>query len=192
MTKESVHVLFKYSRNPYGGVEIDTTSGIGQWSDLSPFVLGPIDLPNIHAENMENLWQFSKVYSPEHVDADANPTPAWFEWRRKGFASRQAYRYPMGKGRKPLYAFWYGQKLGYIEARKVIYATVYAQFVRPTESYRRLEILYQSGENIVLRDYDAYDHIQAGLSLSQVLNDHSRKCGHAFILAMMLEGEMPA
>jgi len=146
----NIHVLFKFAPNPYGGVEIDTTSSSGQWRDLSPFVLGPIDLPDIHAENFENLWQFSKVYYPEHVDRDYNPNHAWFEWRQKGFADKRAHRYPMGKGRKPLYSMWEGQKLGYIEARKTIYAPVYAQFVRRTESFWRLEELYRTGATIIL------------------------------------------
>lgn len=183
-----LHVLFKFSPNPYGGVEIDTTSSSGKWRDLSPFVLGPIDLPDIHSENFENLWQFSKVYYPEHVDRDNNPNHVWLEWQQRGFADKRAHRYPKGKGRKPLYSMWYGEKLGYIEARRNIYAPIYAQFVRATKSYHELEELYQSGATIVLHDYDAYDHLKLGMSLEQVLDNPERKCGHAFVLAMMLEG----
>ena len=186
----TVHALFKFAKNPYGGTEVDTTSGSGNYRDLSPFVLGPISLPEMFSENFENLWQFSKVYSPEHVDADCNPVDEWYEWRERGFADRGAHRYPMGKGRKPLYSMWYGDKLGYIEARKTIYAPIYAQCVRPTNAYLRLEELYASGNPLVLRDYDAYDHIREGVPLQQVINNPKRKCGHAFVLAMMLQGEL--
>lgn len=186
---KAVHVLFKFTTNPYGGTEVDTTSGSGGFRQLSPFVLGPIDLPDIYAENFENLWQFSKVY-PEHVDADNNPNLEWYEWRERGFADKGAHRYPMGKGRKPLYSIWYGRKLDYIKARKGIYATVYAEFVRPTNSYKKLEELYGAGTELVLRDYDAYDHIAMAYTLKEVINNPRLKCGHAFVLAMMLQGEL--
>ena len=188
--RKPVHALFKYAKNPYGGVEIDTTSSSGQWRDLSPFVLGPIDIAGVHSENFENLWQFSKVY-PEHLAFDRyEPSPSWFIWRQKGFADKRAHRYPLGKGRKPAYSWWSGEHLGYIEARKTIYAPIYAQFVKGTDSYQRLRSLYQSGATIVLRDYDAYDHIKEGMTLVDVLNNPDRKSGHAFILAMMLQKGM--
>jgi len=187
--RKPVHVLFKYAKNPYGGVEIDTTSSSGLYRNLSPFVLGPIDLPGIHTENFENLWQFSKVYK-EHLFLGDLMDAEWFAWRDKGWADRRAHRYPMGRGRKPEFSLWYGQRLGYIEARKTIYAPIYAQFVRPTASYKRLEKLYQADETIILRDYDAYDHIKEGMTLMDVLNNPDRKCGHAFILAMMLQKGM--
>ncbi len=186
-TMSEIHVLFKFAKNSYGGIEVDTTSGSGQWRDLSPFVLGPIDVGSIHAENFENLWQFSKVY-PEHLDADFNPNNAWHEWSQRGFADKRAHRYPMGKGRIPRYSMWNGQHLGYIEARKTIYAPIYAQFVRQTNSYQRLEELWKAGETLILRDFDAYDHIKLGMTLEQVLEYPKKKCGHAFILAMMLQG----
>lgn len=182
-----IHVLFKFAKNPYGGVEIDTTSGSGNYRGLSPFVLGPITLPAIYSENFENLWQFSKVYWPEHVDADSNPTQAWYDWRASGFANKRAQRYPMGKGRKPLYSMWGETKLEYVQARKEIYAPIYAHFVRETPAYKRLEAIHASSNTLVLRDYDAYDHIKEGVSLAQVINNPNKKCGHAFVLAMMLE-----
>ncbi len=181
-----VHVLFKFAKNPYGGVEIDTTSSSGQYRDLSPFVLGPIDLEYIHSETFENLWQFSKVYYPEHIDIDQSPNQDWYRWRHRGWLDKRAHRYPMGKGRKPEYSYWYGKKLDYIQARKTIYVPIYARFVKETDSFQRLLALYQSGKTIVLRDYDAYDHIKEGISLEEVLNNPNRKCGHAFVLAMML------
>ena len=187
----TVHVLFKFAKNPYGGTEVDTTSGSGGFRDLSPFVLGPIDLPGIHVhtENFENLWQFSKVY-PEHIAEHGGPSADWFKWRNEGFADKRAHRYPLGKGRRPVYSWWNCEKLGYIEARKTIYALIYAQFVRETNAYWRLVELYATGNPLILRDFDAYDHIRGGVSLQQVINNPKRKCGHAFVLAMMLQGEL--
>ena len=182
-----VHVLFKFAPNPYGGIDIDTTSGSGRYKDLSPFILGPIDVPGARAENFENLWQFSKVYRT-HIDLKGEPTPEWFDWRAKGFADKHAHRYPMGKGSIPMYSWWQGGHLGYIEARKRIYASIYAGRVKMTVSYAQLAELYSECGVLILRDYDAYDHIKLGMSLVNVINNPDRKMGHAFVLAMILTG----
>lgn len=191
MSKE-VHCLFKFANNPYGGIEIDTTSGSGIYKDLSPFNLGPIDTwdPQIpKSKNFENLWQFSKVYRC-HLDEKGNPSEEWFKWRSAGWLNSRAIRYPMGKGAIPEYSFWSGEKLKYIEARKTIYAPLYARYVVGTDSFKELKRLYSLGVPLVLRDYDAYDHIKLGMSLKDVINNPSKKCGHAFILAMILTNEL--
>lgn len=189
MVKE-VHCLFKFADNPYGGIEIDTTSNSGIYKDLSPFILGPIDtyLPGRCSQNFENLWQFSKVYK-EYI-YNNEPTPRWYQWRDKGWANPRAVRYPMGKGAIPEYSYWNEKKLGYIDARKKIYAPIYAKYVVKTESFKEVERLYNSGVPVILRDYDAYDHIKLGMSLKDVINNPNRKCGHAFVLAMVLTGEL--
>ncbi|MBA7667387.1 hypothetical protein ES703_75475 [subsurface metagenome] len=182
-----IHVLFKFAPNPYGGIEIDTTSNSGKFRELSPFVLGPINVPGARAENFENLWQFSKVYRT-HIDLNGEPTPEWFDWRAKGFADKYAHRYPMGKGSIPMYSWWNGEHLGYIEARKKIYAPIYAELVRKNNSFATLKQLYLDSAIIVLRDYDAYDHLKLGMTLVDVINNPDKKMGHAFVLSMMLTG----
>ncbi len=84
-----------------------------KWGVLGPYELRDPDTGTI----MENLWQFSKVYSevPEvtqhksrwdssviwrhpaeiHFHNDAL-TPAFFKWRAKGFQCPVAVRYPVG------------------------------------------------------------------------------------------------
>lgn len=185
----TVHVLHRGSPNPYGGVEIDTTSGSGPYRQLSPFVLGPIPsyVPGVSAKNFENLWQYSKVYL-QHLDSDGEPSIDWYVWRAKGWIDKRAHRYPMGRGKKPEYSSWEGEKLGYIEARKRIYTTIYAEHVRVTRSFSLIETQYKTDGSLVLRDYDAHDHIHMGMSLVDVINNPDRIMGHAFVLAMMLEG----
>lgn len=187
---KEVHVLFKFAENLYGGVDIDTTSSSGIYRDLSPFVLGPIEtyIPGTFSKNFENLWQFSKVYK-EYIH-DSEPTPGWYYWRDEGWSNPRAVRYPMGKGRRPEYSYWDGKKLGYIDARKKIYAPIYAEYVVKTDSFKHLQLLYLDSPFITLRDYDAYDHIRLGMTLKDVINNPKRKCGHAFILAMILTGEL--
>lgn len=189
----TVHVLPVWEKNPYDCPEVSTVSQSGaSVRELSPFILGPVDtyIPGVQSKNFENLWQFSKVYQ-EHVNIDdGEPTLEWVEWRNSGWADKWAHRYPKGKGAKPEYSYWDGEKLGYIEARKKVYAAIYAKYVAQTISYSLLEELYKEHGEITLKDYDAYDHIKLGVSLVDVINNPNRKMGHAFVLAMMLEGKL--
>lgn len=178
-----IKALPKFSKSlPTPAIVIDTTSNSGTWSSLSPFIL-----PGPPAKNFENLWQFSKVYR-RHLDSNGDPSEEWYHWRQDGFNNFKAVRYPMGKGAIPEYSFWNGNKLGYIEARKRIYAPEYAKNVRDTESYWELLRLHRSGQDIVLLDYDAYDHQSFRMTLKDVINYPRRKMGHAFVLIMMLTG----
>lgn len=69
---------------------------------------------------MENAWQYAKVYK-QHTHNGA-PTSDYWDWARAGWSNPSAVRFPMGRGAKPEYSLWDGQRLGYIEARKKIYA----------------------------------------------------------------------
>ena len=109
-----------------------------------------------------------------------------------GWEDKEAHRYPMGKGKVPEYSYWCGKKLSYIEARKQIYAPIYAQYVTKTISFKRIKFLYDTQKTLILRDYDAYDHLAMGRTLKDVINDPNRKCGHAFILAMILTNVLEA
>jgi hypothetical protein len=118
-----LRVLSKWDKNPYPhAVEVDTTSR-GGFKDLSPFYLGPLvdPLTGQICQNVENYWQYSKVYD-EHFSPENNtPTPEYWKWRETGFNSTKANRYPMGKGRKPIGSLSpTGELLCYIDARKQI------------------------------------------------------------------------
>ena len=83
---------------PEGYIEIDCTSRGKKWRQLSPFINRSIaTIDGLVAQNMENLWQFSKVYK-DFLDVDSNILPTYYDWRLTGFADRYANRYPMGKG----------------------------------------------------------------------------------------------
>jgi len=181
-----VRAIFKFN-SKYPGTYVDTTARSGPYLYLSPF-----SLPAPPAKNLENLWQFSKVYPElEHYSISSGRLlPGWRTWRDAGWADPVAHRYPMGKGRKPLFSNWNGKQLGYIDARKQIYATEYAKNVILTDSYQRLLGVYNSGVDIILRDYDAYDHIALGMSLVDVINNPNKIMGHAFVLIMLLEGKL--
>jgi hypothetical protein len=168
---------------------INTTSRSNNWSKgLSPFFLGPVALYGEYkAQNVENAWQYSKVYE-EHAE-NGEPTPDYFIWAKAGWAKDSADRYPMGKGRKPLYSWWDGQKLPYVEARKRIYAPLYAGAVENTDAYKMLKEIHEFRGDICLWDFDGYDHHKLNMTYQDVLDCPSRKMGHAFVLAMMLDNQ---
>ena len=173
---------------PADAIVVNVTSKSKEdWSQkFSPFLLGPVDVmpfdTKIEAKNMENAWQFLKVY-PNHEDKEK-----YLKWAHEGFASKKAFRFPMGKGKKPLYSLWKGQKLGYLEARKKIYAPLYAECVEryAGDSLEYLRDLYEKGKTIVLLDFDGYSKYS---NLKEVLNNPRRKMGHAFVIAMMILNE---
>lgn len=171
-----------------GAVVVNTCSNAktGWQRDLSPFLLGPCDLFGTHrALNMENGWQYTKLYN-QHADAQGNPTADYWKWANQGFDNPTAVRYPMGRGARPLHAWWDGKKLPYVEARKEIYGPLYAEAVRKTAGYKELVKLYQQEKHLIFRDFDGHDHDKLGMTLTQVLNNPRRKMGHSFVLKMLL------
>lgn len=173
---------------PDNATLIYVVSRASGWSrGLSPFFLGPCELYNgMIAKNVENAWQYSKVYKC-HMDELNNPTKEYWKWAKSGWANNRAQRYPMGKGVKPEYSLWNGNKLGYIAARKHIYVPLYSRAVRKSNAYAKLRELCLREELVYLWDFDGFDNEKLGMSLKDVLNDPTRTMGHAFILARMLE-----
>lgn len=191
------------STQNFAGLVVNTTSKApgALETDLSPFFLGPCTMyAGRIAANMENAWQYAKVYSraitdakglPPHIDSMGLPTQAYWDWAQAGWANPKAVRYPMHRGAAPAFSLWMGPGgeilgLDYIEARKCIYGPLYAEAVLKTQGYRWLEQVNTSGRPILLRDYDGYDHDAKGMSLTDVLNNPKKKMGHAFVLKMLL------
>ena len=186
----SVYVVSFKDHVPYGACVINTTSRSNNWSrGLSPFFLGPVNLyKDFVAQNVENAWQFSKVYK-QHVGEDNEPTEEYFEWAQKGWNDKWAHRYPMGRGAKPEYSYWDGNHLDYINARKNIYIPLYAKAVVNTPTFRHLKKLADK-QDIYLQDFDAYNHKAMEWSFQDVMNCTTKKMGHAFVLAMLLEDKL--
>ena len=182
-----IYVIGMNDTVPADAIEVNTTSRSSEWKGLSPFHLGPCPLyDGLTSRNVENLWQFSKVYAP-HTDEAGEPTEEYWEWARKGWNDTWAHRYPMGKGAVPKYSLWDGRKYNYIDARKIIYLPSYRDAVKGSGAFGRLKELSGQGKDIYLRDFDGYNHQDLGWSYDEVINCRSRKMGHAFILAMMLD-----
>lgn len=141
------------------------------------------------ALNVENAWQYSKVYD-EFFDKENDAIKLeYFDWRLSGYNKSWAERYPIGKGRKALFSLLDGKRLNYIEARKKIYVPLYSGAVLKTKEYQILVEEYKEKKDIVILDFDAYDHRKLGMTYKDVINDKSKKMGHGFVLAAMLEAE---
>jgi len=190
-----IKVLQRWTPGKNGLIINTTSASDDKWSrGLSPFYLGPCDLYGGYvAKRMENGWQYSKVY-PEFIGKEGNILPTYSTWAIAGWNSERAERYPMGKGAKPLFSIWMGKKYNYIQARRHIYIPLYAKAVVKTEAFATLKHKYEeclnSGIDLILTDFDAYDHNAIGLSYEEVINNPKKKMGHAFVLAMLLENQL--
>jgi hypothetical protein len=154
-------------------------------SPFSPFLL--------HTENgiMENVWQFSKVYS-EHVDDNGNIKDEWFKWHKDGLNNGKAIKNPMGKGVKPLFFFWNDNRISYVEARKQIYIPTYTQSVLDNSKKEFDELvdiwstLHEQEKDLYLRDFDGFNRHQLNMSFEDVVNCESKHLGHSFVLEKMI------
>lgn len=174
---------------PVGAMVINTTSRSDNWSrGLSPFFAGPCKLYNgYQAYNVENAWQYSKVFE-YYLEEDGSVGERYFKWAKDGWNSIRAHRYPMGKGIKPLFSYWDGEQLPYIEARKKIYIPLYSQAVQKTSAFQKLKKIHTQGTDLWLWDFDGYNHRSLNMTYQEVMDDPNKSMGHAFVLAMLLEG----
>lgn len=183
-----IHVVNYKFNLPEEAVAIETTSRSTNWSQgLSPFYLGPCELYDGYvSKNMENGWQYSKVYQ-DHLDYDGKVSGRYFQWAQGGWSNYRAVRYPMPKGEVPLFSYWQGERLGYVEARKKIYIPLYSKAVAKTEAFKKLKDIHKSNENIYLIDFDAHSLTPGTYDYWDLWNNDKIKVGHAYVLAMMLE-----
>ncbi|KAJ3239597.1 hypothetical protein HDU78_002776 [Chytriomyces hyalinus] len=192
----------KVSQELTNWMRINTTSKSALFRGLSPFFVGPVLIgpdplspeTSLFAKSVENAWQFSKVFAVHADPVTQEPTPAFWEWARKGWENPVANRFPMGRGVRPLYQLAYIDgawvRLGYIEGRVKLYCPWYAEAVVQSEAFSRLKQLYLSQEGkLILWDHDGYDHIAKGVSLKAALLDARKPFGHSFVLIGLLTGD---
>ena len=172
---------------PKGFIEINCTSrGNDKWRELSPFMNRQVsNKEGIIAQNMENLWQFSKVYK-SHINHDGSIKDEYFRWRLKGFNSKFAQRYPMGKGIKPEFLLWGEERLSYVEAREKVYFPKYEESIRDTDIFNDLVDLYRSKLDIAIRDFDVYRFDPTMLTIEDIVKNPYKKAGHGFVIYKML------
>jgi len=180
-------------------MEIIPVSKDPEWGVISPFNLGPCRTRDgTLFFNMENLWQYSKVY-PQHIEHDNNLLAGeikaeWYAWHMEGARTRKGIRYPFGKGADtPHFSKWGDLRLSYVSARKQIYVPEYAKLLIVNTKFKKLLRDYNRGAHIVIRDYDTYDALKVyshngthNHPFLQALNNPDLKFGHGFVVAMAL------
>jgi len=127
----------------------------------------------------------SKVF-PGDEDAETKlPTREWFERRKQGWTDEKPHRH-VQKGVKPLYSFYKGQKLNYVESRKTLYCPMYENLVRKTKPYQALEKLVSEGTNIQILGYDGY---KLENTFQEYIDCPNVIFGHELVLCAMLSGQ---
>jgi hypothetical protein len=185
-----IHNLSFKHEIPPNSIVIDVTSNSktdGKW--LSPFFLGRMELYDGYtATSIENGYQFAKLYF-EHADTDHNPTPAYWKWAQEGWNNPKPIKHPLGAWRTPLYHLWKGQRLNRLKAQNEIFVPEYVRLASKTDAFTRLKALYErTTRDIVLLDYEGYQHRFLELDWEQVMNHPDFPIGQGFVLCMMLEG----
>ena len=188
----TVTIIGPREKRRYAGQNvISTNSDATGWSrGLSPCFLGPCPLYGGHiAKNVENAWQFAKLYPAHAAKTTGLPTRTYWAWATAGWTDPRAYRHPMGKGAIPLSSFWNETRLTPLGARQEIYFPLYRNAVRQSAPWQQLKAIHQK-EPVVLFDAEGYDHEAEGGSLALAMTNTAREFSHAFILkAMLLLGE---
>lgn len=176
-----------------GYIRYNVTSASAKWRELSPMVLGPIhvrDVDGIHvSSNIENAWQFSKVY-PNELSEDDTITKSYFTARTKGFNDGKAHRHKFKKvgGVRPVpkFLYWNGKRYDYFSSRVNVYIPMYIHMVTQTAEYTELKKMVANGTKLLLVGYDGYDYVAEGKTLRDCLLDLSRPFGHEHVLAGLL------
>lgn len=178
-------VIRKYDPTPEGFKRIDVTSHNQLLNKyLSPFYLGPIiSFDNIECKIMENLWQFGKVYE-EHVNENNEVNDLWKKWRLNGFLDNKPHRHPY-KG-KPLFHYWNGEKLKYIESRKKVYIPAYINCVNNNKGVEYIKEELKNN-NIALADFDGFNFVKAGMTIEELIEDDKHIMGHGHVLYLLIK-----
>eukprot|EP01080_Neovahlkampfia_damariscottae_P009052 gene9052-1149_t len=173
-------------------------------------------------EIFENLWQFSKVYEKiskhqvkkkidgvqktlwkqqEEFHAKKNSKDEWeikkewFEWRKKGFECKYPLRHPNGTSKNglPIFSYFNGEFLSYIDARKKIYLPIYKELVRKETVYSDIFEQVKKGQNILLIDVDgpSVEKYPNGIEMSlkkihEFIENPKLIFGHGFACACAL------
>ena len=216
----------KHDPTPEGYVKIFATSRSKDWKGLSPFFLGPLivnypvgdrglDLgcslvapgtQGIVAQNLENAWQGSKIFSPADIPPGIIPSDisqvgtSFFERRLKYFSDPEPHRRVFVKkdNQTTVGAYFGGKVQQYIPSRYA-YCVYYSTLVRATPEYKKLEEMLSRGINLFIVDFDGPPERLGGpVSLPEeaarfesLLFNGSSPFGHGLVLGGLLAGVEP-
>lgn len=170
----NVKMRTKYPRVPnYENIPA-YSKGKGEWKQLSPFIIGPVEYTRDGKEKsakiFENFWQGHKVWekvdtqnqanwshSEEyHIDlTTGNPNSKWKKWHNKLLSHDKPVRRPNGR-MIPEYAWWDNERLDIVSARKKIYIPHLQKLYRQNSVYSKLLKMVASGQNVIILEYDGF------------------------------------
>ncbi len=197
-----------------GFTNINVTSGNRKWRGLSPMILGPFrviesravtpyypdglhpgftavpDNPNLQqaiAQNMENWWQYSKIYNVD-LNQEGEIQPSFFQRRAEGFADPKPHRRAMPKKKGHVVAAYFDtQVYGYVPSRK-FYCSTYEFLVTRTPEYQELQNRLTQGENLHIVGYDGKDIPVTTENFRAAYLDPNWPFGHELVLTCLLAG----
>lgn len=163
---------------------------------LSPMLLGPVvhgepGLPA--AQNIENYFQFAKVFADEIDPATGLPGAAWQAAVAKAYADVEPHRHKRQR-QKPTCAARLGTDgrihcYTYVQSR-LFYCMAYEKLVRVRPEYQTLVALLDEGKTLQICGFDAHPLGDAVVLSPAVLYEHytddSKPFGHERVLAAML------
>jgi hypothetical protein len=173
-------------------------------SSLSPMQLGPVG----GAHNLENMYQFSKIFEDELSDTVCTcgnvelgthymPGPAFFAARHKAYKDVVPHRHKR-RGGKPAYSWYTDAEDGtthcctYIQSRW-FYCTLYVELASKTPAFQKLKAMYDDGvTKLEIFGYDAFtpDDLSEE-TLYKHYCDGRRPFGHEMVLLCMLLNTSP-
>lgn len=193
---------------------VNVTSGNqGRWGALSPMKLGPFYLveqlkplipypDGIHpgfekysdkqrafVYNLENCWQFSKIYDIDVVNGIVQPS--FFQRRAKGFGDSSPHRRALPKAKATTVAAYWDGKLYDYQSSRYYYCSLYEKLARMTAAYADLELLYRNGTNLQILGYDGRDVEVTESGMKTAYLDVNCPFGHELVLCCMLKGYHP-
>jgi hypothetical protein len=191
--KEMKPVLYNLSFKhevPEDSIVINVTSYSDSFGRmLSPFNVGPVNLYDGYwAHNLENGYQFAKIYS-QYSNDKGEPNDNYWKWAKAGWENKKPIKYPLGAWNECLHHWWKGRKLNRLEAQNEIFLPLYKDAVTNTKEFKRLKEIYEtSNRNIVLLDFEGYDHNFLEIPLKDVFAHPDYPVGQGFALIGLLEG----
>ena len=165
--------LKKWPKIP-GYERFNVCKNSSRYQELSPMLLGPVKDENgeRYALNIEDGWQGSKVY-PLHVKGYDGGRKGgwqknWTEYSKRARFSGEARRHrrpSRDKGKvidsrnpnAPLFSYYMGDRLLYMDARERMYMPWYAELAKETKAFLDLKNRLLAGKNLLLLEYDGLD-----------------------------------
>jgi hypothetical protein len=153
----------------------------GKFRVLSPMLIGPVEWMGYRATNIENLWQFSKVYEDELYNNEIKAS--YYARRDAGFENPKGIRRP--KKGKVAFCYIGGERLNYEQSRNKVYIPMYCKYVEGNLGLQALkEVLQKTNVQILGFDGRKFDDLQVEL------RNLMKPFGHELIVCGLLKNNL--